>query len=189
MRSAHGIFVFLRSMVDNPTRIGAVLPSSSALARLMAKQIRLSPGEAIVEIGAGTGVVTAALLEAGVPRDALYVVELDPRLAEYLRKRFPGVEILQGDAAKLPELLPAHRVGRIASVVSSLPIRPMPKSVQKSIVEAAFAVMKPQGNFIQYTYPPFSPLRDPSLNIRGTRLGRIWANVPPAAVWRFQKQH
>src|SRR5579862_8779302 len=110
--------VFLRSMLDNPLRIGAVAPSSGALARLIASLVRLGSGEAILELGAGTGSVTRALLEIGVPRDRLYVIELDVRLHHYLQNRFPGVTVLRGDAASARELLPPHRVGRISTVVS-----------------------------------------------------------------------
>lgn len=187
MAEGSEILLFLRSAVSNPRRIGAVLPSSGRLGRLMSRHVDLDPDGAILEIGAGTGVVTAALLGAGVPRDRLYVIELDKRLHRYLANRFPGVTVMRGDAAEAAELLPIHRVGAISTVVSSLPVATMPLEMQQSIVDAAFAVMKPGGSLIQYTYSPFPPLPRARLGIEGACVGRIFRNVPPAAVWRFTR--
>ena len=55
------------------------------------------PGERIVEVGPGVGILTAQLLTAGAEVTA---VELDPRLAEHLRQRFeeePRLTLLEDD--------------------------------------------------------------------------------------------
>ena len=55
-------------------------------------------GEHVLDLGAGTGHVTAALRRAGARVDA---VELDPRLADALRRRFagdPAVRVVEDDA-------------------------------------------------------------------------------------------
>jgi phosphatidylethanolamine/phosphatidyl-N-methylethanolamine N-methyltransferase len=174
-------------MLDNPLRVGAVAPSSGALARLMASLVRRGPDEAIVELGAGTGSVTRALLESGVPRDRLYVIELDPRLHHFLQSRFPGITVLRGNAADARDLLPAHRIGRISTVVSSLPLRPMSFATQAAIVGAVFDVMSPGGMLLQYSYPPGKPLPAARLGLTIECAGRIWCNLPPAAVWRITR--
>jgi phosphatidylethanolamine/phosphatidyl-N-methylethanolamine N-methyltransferase len=179
--------VFLRSMLDNPLRVGAVAPSSGALARLIARHVRLRSGEAILEVGAGTGSVTTALLEIGVPRDALTVIELDPRLHAYLQNRFPGVTVLRGNAADARELLPPHRVGRISTVVSSLPLWPMKFATQAAIVGAVFDVLAPGGAMLQYTYAPGKPVPASRLGLKAECAGRIWWNLPPASVWRLTR--
>jgi phosphatidylethanolamine/phosphatidyl-N-methylethanolamine N-methyltransferase len=186
-RSSDGLLVFFRSMMANPKRVGAVLPSGAPLARLMASHVPLDDASPVVEIGAGTGVVTAALLEAGVPAKQLYVLELDAGLHRFLRENFPGASVLRGDAARMHTLLPHDIVGKVSTVVSSLPLRPMNRATQRAIVDAAFSVLRPGGSFIQYTYPPFSPLPYREFGLKAERLGRVWLNVPPAAVWRFTK--
>src|SRR5579862_7059105 len=184
---ANEALVFLRSMLDNPLRVGAVAPSSGALARLIASLVSLRSGEAILELGAGTGSVTTALLEVGVPRDRLYVIELDPRLHGFLQKRFPGVTVLRGNAADARELLPPHRAGKISTVVSSLPLRPMKFATQAAIVGAVFDVLAPGGAMLQYTYPPGKPLPAARLGLKVECAGRIWWNLPPASVWRISR--
>ncbi len=58
----------------------------------------LQPGDRVVEIGPGLGVLTRRLLAAGA---SVLAVELDPRLAEWLRGELRGVpafELLEADA-------------------------------------------------------------------------------------------
>ena len=179
---------FIGSLIRNPVRIGAVAPSSRSLARMMSDSVELNADGVVVEIGAGTGVVTQALLDAGVPRDQLYVVELDERMHAYLTERFPGVTVLHGDAAKVHELIPSNLLGKVTTVVSSLPVRAMPFGVQQAILKSSFDVLRPGGIFIQYTYPPRCPLPANELGLAGEKLGRIWLNLPPAAVWRFRQR-
>jgi len=61
----------------------------------------LKPGDNVVEIGPGLGVLTRRLLAAGA---SVLAVELDPRLAEYLRRELYGVdrfELIEADALSL----------------------------------------------------------------------------------------
>src|SRR5271170_2896218 len=72
----HFIFAAMRS----PFKIGSFLPSSRGLARAMASGVDVSRPGAVVELGAGTGVVTHALLKIGVAPENLVVIERDERL-------------------------------------------------------------------------------------------------------------
>jgi len=56
------------------------------------------PGEVVLEIGPGEGVLTAKLLALGNPFQA---IEIDPELAETLRGKYGDV-IVEGDALELP---------------------------------------------------------------------------------------
>jgi 16S rRNA (adenine1518-N6/adenine1519-N6)-dimethyltransferase len=70
---------------------------------IVRKSVRLAdlvPGAAVVEVGPGLGTLTGALLAAGA---RVFAVELDPRLAAYLRATFgAAVDLLEGDAVALP---------------------------------------------------------------------------------------
>ena len=57
---------FLRSWIEKPLRTGAVIPSSKALARTMARHVDRTSEGPIIELGPGTGPVTAALVEHGI---------------------------------------------------------------------------------------------------------------------------
>src|SRR5260370_41859302 len=63
------IAIFFARWLKAPQRIGAVAPSSRFLARAMGSQVALRRPEPVIELGGGTGCVTEALLEAGLPVD------------------------------------------------------------------------------------------------------------------------
>jgi 16S rRNA (adenine1518-N6/adenine1519-N6)-dimethyltransferase len=56
---------------------------------------RVAPGDRVVEIGPGLGLLTVALLDAGA---RLTAIELDRDLAEHVRTTFPAVRLIEADA-------------------------------------------------------------------------------------------
>jgi phosphatidylethanolamine/phosphatidyl-N-methylethanolamine N-methyltransferase len=181
------IGLFFRRWLANPLKVGAVVPSSYALAQLIASHIQRAGDDYVIELGAGTGAITRALIDAGLPRDRLLLVELDPKMSAVLAERFPGIRIITGDATKLTEILPEGVRGRIATVVSGLPMIGRPREFHHAIVEACFAVLRPGGAILQYTYSPVSPLPRKQLGITGKLMGWAASNLPPATVWRFTR--
>jgi 23S rRNA (adenine-N6)-dimethyltransferase len=72
---------------------------SSGLAAELVASAGIGPGDLVVDVGAGTGVITSALARAA---GRVVAVELDPRLAQRLRGRWPNVEVVEGDACGIP---------------------------------------------------------------------------------------
>jgi 23S rRNA (adenine-N6)-dimethyltransferase len=71
---------------------------SSKLAAELVRAARVQPGDLVLDLGAGTGVLTAALARR---TSRVVAVELDARLAAGLRERFPEVEVHTADALRL----------------------------------------------------------------------------------------
>ncbi len=191
--SRAGTTLFLRRWLRRPFAMGAVIPSGRLLAEAMARAtIEAMEGRAghVVELGAGTGEVTKALLAAGIPPDRLALVERDPELASFLRRHFVDTRIIEGDAARLPRLLAESGTAPIAVVVSSLPLLSLPTEVVNGIVHGVFEALPRGAALVQFTYGPTPPvprgLRQ-GLRLSATRGRRIWRNVPPAVVWTFRK--
>lgn len=178
--------VFFRRWLAAPLHIGAIMPSSRYLARAVARQIDLNSSLPVIELGGGTGSVTRALLETGLRPSRLIVVEYDRHLCALLRRRFPQLRIVHGDAGRLTQLLAPLGIHAASSVVSSLPLRTLPKPVRDRIVRESLQLLGSSGRFVQYTYGPGSPLA--GFDICGRVADRIWLNLPPAAVWSFQEQ-
>jgi phosphatidylethanolamine/phosphatidyl-N-methylethanolamine N-methyltransferase len=181
-------WLFVRGWLRSPFKVGAVLPSSGALARAMAAQVDANCDEHIVELGAGTGSVTRALLDRGVDPSRLWVVERDPRFCQRIRDRFPDIHLLNLDASEIAGALRERGVDRVAYVVSSLPLLSLDRQTGESILRNSFEILGDDGAFIQYTYGAGSPVRKHMLNeleISGCTADRIWLNVPPATVWRY----
>lgn len=178
---------FIRKLLKNPKSVGAIAPSSKSLAAFVAQCIQSH--EVIVELGAGTGGLTKALLEVGLPSDRLVLLELDGDMCLLLRKKFPELLVIQGDASLLPELLEqyAPHIHSVDAIVSGIPMVNLSKKEQSSIVEACFRVLSPQGRFLQFTYGPLSPLPHKKMGLVAERLGHVLKNVPPAVIWQYTK--
>lgn len=191
--SRAGTALFLKRWLRRPFSMGAVVPSGRLLAEAMAGAAlgavhgRLGH---VIELGAGTGEVTRALLAAGIPPERLALVERDPELVAFLRRHFSGPRIVEGDASRLPHLLQEQEIASVAAVVSSLPLLSLPADIVNGIVEGVFDAMPRGAALVQFTYGPSPPvprsLRE-KLRLVGTRGRRIWRNVPPAVVWTFRR--
>lgn len=184
-----GRLLFLSRWASGPLKIGSIAPSSLSLARAMAAQLP-EAYQICVELGGGTGSLTRSLMAAGVPAAKLIVIERDRRLAVYLRRKFPGVCVIEGDAETLTALLRARGIDSVDAIVSSLPLRSMPRRVRGRIVAECFAALGDEGLFVQYTYGLTAPVPEEitdDLALEGSRIARIWRNIPPAAVWRYRR--
>lgn len=176
---------FLRRWAENPLRMGAVAPSGAELSRLMAQYVELDRPGVVVELGPGTGAVTQALMERGVPRERLVLIEYSPEFCDLLRKRFPGVTVVEGNAYALGEVMEALGNPPIASVVSGLPLftRPMPE--RQALFADAMRRMTPGAPFIQFSYA-LVPAVKGLVGITWSTSRWVVANLPPARVWLYR---
>jgi phosphatidylethanolamine/phosphatidyl-N-methylethanolamine N-methyltransferase len=172
----------------SPRKVGAVAPSGERLASAMAREVPEGPG-LVIELGGGTGSITAGLLLSGIAPGQLVVVERDAMLARRLRKRFAGCTVVCGDACRLAELLAEQGItGPVKAVVSSLPLLAMEPAVRARLMRGVRRVLAGRGPLVQYTYGPGCPV--PARTVRSAqmlalRTALIWRNIPPASVWRF----
>ena len=88
---------FLSTWLQSPLKTGALSPSSPALAKAMALEIDPSVPGPVVELGPGTGPVTEAILARGITPQRLILVEFNQEFCALLRRRFPGVTVIEGD--------------------------------------------------------------------------------------------
>lgn len=185
--------IFFKRWLKNPLSLGAVLPSSRALANFVADCVldtigtSLDQNKMVVEIGAGTGSFTDALIQKGIPKKQLISVEKDAVLFSYLKERFPDITTICGDAQLLHELIPAPFKKRIAAVISSIPIVTLNQEVCQNILSSSFSLLGTQGTFFQFTYTPFSSISARKFSLTKRRLGMVLRNIPPATVWSYQK--
>jgi phosphatidylethanolamine/phosphatidyl-N-methylethanolamine N-methyltransferase len=179
---------FLKSLVAAPRLTGAVAPSGRALARAMAAAAGPPPHGLIVELGPGTGPVTRSLIETGVARERLALIEYDPGFCRLLRERFAPAMIIQGDAYDLPRTLAGLAGQPIGAVVSSLPLLNQPPERREKLIGDAFALMGPSGLFVQFTYGLQSPIPPAVCANRyaAVRSRPILLNLPPARVWTYR---
>jgi phosphatidylethanolamine/phosphatidyl-N-methylethanolamine N-methyltransferase len=182
---------FFRSWLDNPAVAGAVSPSGRFLARMMARYVDPRKAGPVVELGPGTGAITEALLKRGIAPGRLFLVEFDPGFCKLLKRRFPGVHVIKGDAYQLSQTLKGRFRRPPAAIVSSLPLLLKPETQRLALLADAFDCMTPDGCFVQFTYGRISPVpRDKALalDFHVEASPPVWLNLPPARVWIYRRQ-
>lgn len=178
------ISLFIGQLLRKPHQVVALAPSSRALAMQMAATLDPDGGP-VIELGAGTGRITQAIIDRGIPASNIHAIEMNPVFCKNLAQEFPGLNIYQRSAAEVGDL----PIDGVQAVVSGLPLLSMSHGLQHAILTGAFACLSRNGSYIQFTYGPKPPihaaLRD-RLGLTWSTSRKIWGNLPPARVYRFQ---
>lgn len=180
-----GLLVFWQALLRNPRGVGAAVPSSRRLARAIAAAVRLDGDDLVVEIGAGSGVVTSALLARGVAPERLVVFERDRELARHLQRRHPTVRVISGDACHLRRILGADQP--IGTIVSGIPLRSLPRDQALNLLRECAAALPPAGRLVQFTYAWDMPRLFAEAGFAHESRQFVAMNLPPAFVDCWKK--
>jgi len=178
--------VFLKQLLQNPRHVGAFVPSGKPLARQMTRDLNENSGQ-VVELGAGTGRISRAILEAGVPAENLTLLEMNPVFCAALKREFPKANVVNRMAQDLPEL----GLTNVNVVISGLPLLNMSNSTQNAIVSSVFNTLNENGVLVQFTYGLRPPLAEKVIsdnNLTWQKREKVWANIPPADVYVFSRK-
>nr|WP_302104855.1 methyltransferase [Polycladomyces sp. WAk] len=176
---------FLLRFFRSPRMIGSITPSSAHLVRAMLDPIPWERVNTVVELGAGTGVITEALVQRTHPETRVIVFEQDSRLRDLLFHRFPYIDHAD-HAEKLGEVLERYGIGRADCILSSLPFTNFPKGMRQVILDEVAERLAPDGMFVAYQY---SLHMLPLLRERFQRVSfrLVFWNLPPAFVYVCRK--
>jgi phosphatidylethanolamine/phosphatidyl-N-methylethanolamine N-methyltransferase len=178
---------FLRSWIEKPLHVGAVMPSGRVLARTMAQYVDVDSDGPVIELGPGTGAITNALIARGIEQKRLVLVEYNPGFCALLRDRYPQATVVQGDAYALRDSLWDVLNAPASAVVSGLPLVTRPMLTRLKLIRDAFAAMAPGSPFVQFTYSVAPPIPRSLPGVSTEASERIWMNLPPARVWVYRK--
>ncbi len=197
---------FLRESRRHFRDTGALLPSSRFLAQALASELRRRRGPCrILEVGPGTGSVTAQILRNLLPSDRLDLVELNSHFIDLLQQRFQRewkfwrhheqVRLIHSAVQKL------EGEGTYDYIVSGLPLNSFAVAQVREIYACYNRLLKPGGTLSYYEYVFIRQLQTPFVDRRQRRrlfrIGRIVGkyirayqvrrqsilmNVPPAVV-------
>lgn len=190
MQAASSKFLFLRQFINRPLGIGSITPSSKRVAELMVANLGWQAGEYVVELGPGTGVFTRELLRKGVPADKIILIEFNSDFVKFLRREFPSMRVVEGDASALPKLLQDLGIGKVKRIVSGIPMRSLSRVMRAAITAAIAAALDAGGVAVQFTYatmPPLARIEAKFGGLVGHRAGWALANLPPAIIWLYVK--
>lgn len=177
---------FFQTWLAKPVLTGAVSPSGKSLARAMAREV---PNSAlpVLELGPGTGPVTAALIESGIAPERIVAVEFNPDFSALLVQRYRGLNVVEGDAYDLAATLPPGLGGPFAAVVSSLPLLTRPLKTRLALIDSALDRVEGRGGLIQFSYGLWPPVKAIAGRFTVTRTAFVFANLPPAQVWLYRR--
>lgn len=155
----------------------------------------LEQARCVVELGPGTGVFTREILRRVGPETRLVAFELDAQAVSRLQTRFPRVVVIHDSAENLAQHTTKLGMAEVDCIISGLPWASMNAELQRRIMRAVVAVLRPGGQFRTFAY----------LHALGTPAGRhyravlkellhpvtvsrpVWWNLPPAVVYRGTK--
>lgn len=149
--------VFFGQFLRSPGKIGSVCPSSRFLTHALVKAA-LGASDSrdgiIVDLGAGSGVVSRELLNSGVSPDRILAIDISDRFKDIFSRNCHGLELHTGDARQLENLIATYCPSLpLQAVISSLPLRVMPCQVVAEIMMETLKVLRGRGGvLVQYTY-------------------------------------
>lgn len=188
--------LFAEQALADFSSTAAISPSSSHLVSAMIEPLPMARARVAVELGAGTGAMTGAMLE-GLPHDAtLFVFETNRRFVDYLKEKFhdPRLVLLNASAEKLGSELRKRGIRSIDSMVSSLGLGFMSSPQRHCIFNEVLPFTHKKFVMTQYQYIPgmqCSNGRVRRLDLRSllrryfgsVELRTVWPNLPPAFVF------
>ena len=186
---------FLREYISNPGSIGAVAPSGRMLASRMLDGISLERATTVVELGPGTGAFTAEILLRISSEAKFLVIEKNPVFLVGLRHQFENLEIIEGDADNLVQLLHHRGIDAVDIVVSGLPWAAFAGTVQERILSEVHDVLAPKGRFVTFAYggvhllPKARAFRNrlEACFSQVERAPLAWRNLPPAFAFHCKR--
>jgi phosphatidylethanolamine/phosphatidyl-N-methylethanolamine N-methyltransferase len=179
---------FFRTWLKQPMLTGAVSPSGKALAKAMANEVAADGAWPVLELGPGTGPVTAALIERGIAAERIVAVEFNAGFCSLLVDRFRGLNVVEGDAYDLAMSLPPGLTGPYAAAVSSLPLLTRPAAARVKFIDEVLGRLLPGGVLIQFSYGLGPPVRAKPGGFSVSRAAFVLANLPPAQVWLYRRE-
>jgi len=179
--------LFFRTWATSPLKMGSVTPTSRALAGVMVKLSQADPNGWTLETGPGTGVVTQALIEAGIPPERIVSVEYDKDFCKHLRKRFPGVHVIRGDALDLQKTLGEFCDVKFSAALSGIPLLNLPKKKRAPYLEHLLDRLVPGGVISQLSYSFVPPQEAIPGRLAVDKSKWVTFNFPPGRAWIYRR--
>lgn len=179
-------WLMMKAFLQQGRKIASFAPSSRYMARKIIDGINWNDAKCIVELGAGTGPITAEVVKCLKPHTKLLVIELDPILCGRLKSRFhnvANVDVVQGDATKFDRLLAERGLSKVDHVLSGLPLPSFPKDLRNAVLETSSRTLTSNGTFRQLTVMPLIYYRLYARYFHDVQFRFVPLNLPPGGVY------
>jgi len=179
--------LFFKGWQRDKKGVGALIPTSIHTARRMASVINPQSGKPVLELGAGTGVITRAILERGIAPHQVISVEYSRNFYDGLVQRFPGVDFRLGDAFQLDDVLGSRSDEQFDCVISAVPMLSFPMEQRVLLLEDLLSRIPEGRPVIQITYGPLSPVTKMPDRYVVSHYDFVVRNLPPAQLWTYRR--
>ncbi len=177
---------FVRGMIEGPKQVGAILPTSSVTAKVMARVINPASGLKVLELGPGTGAITKAILNR-IPPQRLVSVEYSTPFYNHLAASFPDVHFINGDAFDLDTSLGELRNETFDCVISAIPLLNFPDERPHRACRKPLARIPAGRRSCRSPTGRFRPVAAKPESYTIKHLDFVVRNIPPAQLWTYTK--
>lgn len=143
--------LFLKSFFRSPLQVASLIPSSPFLVKHIAHHIHQLQPATVAELGAGTGVLTRALVNQCPSIESLLVFENEENLKRHVQEEFPHIPVY-ADAFSLPEMMKKHGLAQLDCIISALPVSWFSREQNERLMSMVYQVLKPGGCFIMFQF-------------------------------------
>lgn len=180
--------LFFRKFIENPRRTGSIVQSSPFLVREMIKPIDFDKAKVIVELGAGTGVITKKILKNMSKDSLLFCFEVDNCLCQELENRVKDKRliVISDGAEKMSQHLKKYGIDKVDYVISGLPLVVLPKEEVTTIINQVIESLNQNGKFIQFQYSLTSQKKFRKM-FSEVKTCFTMFNIPPAFIYVCRK--
>ena len=151
--------LFLKQAMQDLHEVGSVVPSSQATAKAMTAAFRQRTKPArVLEVGAGTGPITARLVKELRPGDFLDVYEINPDYSAFLARRFeqePDFKAVREQVAlHTADILEIEKEPQYDFIISAVPFTAFPATAVSNFFETYRQILKPNGvlTYIEFAF-------------------------------------
>lgn len=174
---------FFRQFLHDWRTTGSVTPSSRFLVNTMVEPIDFTTARCIVELGAGEGCITRALLKRMHPDAKLFAFETNKELCAILQRiQDARLHVINDSAEHIGKHLRDHEQTKAEFIVSGLPLVALPKGRGTAIVDEVQRTLKDNGAYIQFQYS-LSSKKDFRQRFGNVSIRFVPLNLPPAFVY------
>lgn len=176
---------FFKGWLKHPKQVGAVVATSRYASRSMASVVRPEGDLPVLEVGAGTGVVTRQILARGLPPEKLVIIEYAAGFAARLKREFPQSRVIHGDVLEMDALVGTPDQQKFDCVISGIPMLNLKPDERIDIIKR-FLARVPRGRpVIQITHGPKNPVPSDGTKFHAARHDVVLRNLPPAYLWSY----
>jgi phospholipid N-methyltransferase len=180
-------WTFFREFLKSPRVVASVIPSSPFLESRVVKAADPATARAVVELGAGTGVITRPLLKALDAEAHLLVIERTEAFARQLRQiEDRRLDVVHGCASAIGAEMNRRGLPPADAVISGIPFSTLPEALAQNIICALYDCLRPGGRFVAYQFS--SRVAEYARPVMGApQVEHELRNVPPMRVFVWQK--